>query len=249
LRQRFELSQTAFGKRFHSSEKAVSRWERGAQEPTASSYIELGNLAGDSQCWCFWVRAGLRHEDLMQVVPQLRRRLSQNKLPNIEVVHAGTGVKTPTATKLQLIAIPLLKVVAASLGQKGDNVPLLHGAPVENMIAAPQDWCPNPATTSCLRVRGDSMNPVIGDGYILAVDSSQSDRGDPNGKIVIAWHKDIRLTVSRFRRYDHTGVLLPENPKYESVTLDAKNKWKILAKVLWWIGKEDDPCLPNREPA
>jgi hypothetical protein len=37
-------------------------------------------------------------------------------------------------------------------------------------------------------------------------------------------------------------VLHPENPKYESVTLDAKNKWKILAKVLWWIGKDNDPC-------
>jgi SOS-response transcriptional repressor LexA len=247
LRQRFELSQTAFGKKFHSSAMAVSRWERGVQEPTASSYIELGNLAGDPQCWYFWARAGLRHEDLMQVLPQLRRRLAQNKLPKIEVVRAGSGDKKPAADKLQLIAIPLLKVVAASLGQQGDNVPLLHGAPVENMIAAPHDWCPNPATTSCLRVRGDSMNPVIGDGYILAVDSSQSDRGDLNGKIVIAWHKDIGLTVSRFRRYDHTEVLLPENPKYESVTLDAKNKWKILAKVLWWIGKEDEPRLPSRE--
>jgi putative membrane protein len=54
---------------------AVSRWERGAQEPTARSYIELGNLAREPQCWYFWARAGLRHEDLMQVVPQLRRRL------------------------------------------------------------------------------------------------------------------------------------------------------------------------------
>jgi SOS-response transcriptional repressor LexA len=242
LRHTFKLSQTSFGKKFHSSAMAVSRWERGAQEPSARSYIELGNFAGDPQCWYFWARAGLRPEDLMQVVPQLRRRLSQNKLPNIEVVRAGSGDKKPAVDKLQLIAIPLLKVVAASLGQKGDNVPLLHGAPVENMIAAPKDWCPNPATTSCLRVKGSSMNPLIGDGYILAVDSSQSDHGDLNGKIVIAWHKDIGLTVSRFRQYDHTEVLHPENPRYESVTLDAKNKWKILAKVLWWIGKDNDPC-------
>ena len=181
----------------------------------------------------------------MQVVPQLRRRLSQIKLPNIEIVRAGSGAKTLATEKLQLIAIPLLKVVAASLGEKGDNVPLLHGAPVENMIAAPKDWCPNPATTSCLRVKGDSMNPLIGDGYILVVDSSQNDTAGLDRQIVIAWHKDIGLTVSRFRRYDHTEVLHPENPKYESVTMDAKNKWKILAKVLWWIGKEKDPGQPN----
>jgi SOS-response transcriptional repressor LexA len=74
---------------------------------------------------------------------------------------------------------------------------------------------------------------------------SQNNTATLDRQIVIAWHKDIGLTVSRFRRYDHTEVLHPENPKYESVTLDAKNKWKILAKVLWWIGKENNPGQPN----
>jgi len=93
------------------------------------------------------------------------------------------------------------------------------------------------------------MNPLIGDGYILVVDSSQNDTAILDRQIVIAWHKDIGLTVSRFRRCDRTEVLHPENPKYESVTLDAKNKWKILAKVLWWIGKENDSCRPSSEHA
>ena len=155
-------------------------------------------------------------------MPQLRRRLSQVKLPNIEVVRAGSGAKTLAAEKLRLIAIPLLKVVAASLGEKGDNVPLLHSAPVENMIAAPRDWRPNPATTSCLRVKGDSMNSPIGDGYILVVDSSQNNTAALDRQIVIALDRDIGLTVSRFRRYDHTEVLHPENPKYESVTLECQ---------------------------
>jgi SOS-response transcriptional repressor LexA len=239
LRHKFALSQTGFGKKFHASAMAVSSWERGAQEPTARSYIELGNLAGDPLCWYFWGRAGLRHEDLMRILPQLRRRLSHAKMPDFQWVRAGSGAKKPLSGKPQLIAIPLLKVVAASHGAKGDNVPVLNGALVESMIAAPKEWCPNPEATTCLRVQGDSMNPVIGDGYILAVDSSQNDPAKLNGKIVIAWHKEMGLTVSRFRCYDHTEVLHAENPKYDSVTLDARNKWKILAKVLWWIGKEE----------
>ena len=81
------------------------------------------------------------------------------------------------------------------------------------------------------------MNPLINDGYILAVDSSQNDRAMLDGKIVIAWHKDMGLTVSRFQRYDHTEVLHPENREYESIVVDSKHPWKILAKVLWWIGK------------
>ena len=62
------------------------------------------------------------------------------------------------------------------------------------MIAAPRDWFPNPATTSCLRVRGNSMSPLIQDGYILGADYSLSDQMLLNGKIVIAWHKDRGLT-------------------------------------------------------
>ena len=53
LRHQFDLSQTAFGKKFHSSAMAVSRWKRGVQEPTARSYIEIGNLAGDPSAGIF----------------------------------------------------------------------------------------------------------------------------------------------------------------------------------------------------
>jgi SOS-response transcriptional repressor LexA len=81
------------------------------------------------------------------------------------------------------------------------------------------------------------MNPIIYDGFILIVDSSQTNRAQLDGKIVIAWNKDRGLTVSRFRRFHQTEVLQPENRDYESITLDRANKWKIIARVLWWVGK------------
>ena len=80
------------------------------------------------------------------------------------------------------------------------------------------------------------MMPLIHDGYILAVDSSQIDPAKLSGKIVIAWHRDMGLIVTRLQHYDHTEVLQPENREYESIVLDGKHEWKILAKVLWWIG-------------
>jgi SOS-response transcriptional repressor LexA len=237
LRSSLRVSQTEFGQKLGVSAMGVSRWECGVQEPPARAYIELGNLAGDPDCWNFWARAGLRTEDLMRVIPSLRERLRKTALPQFEIVNAGSGGRKLTQGKHELVAIPLLKVVAASYGEKGDTTSILRGAPVEGMIAAPRDWCPHPSTTSCLRVRGDSMNPLIYDGYIVAVDASQSDRAKLNGKIVVAWHKEKGLSVSRLRRYDHTEVLQADNPRYESVTLQGKNGWKILAKVLWWIGR------------
>ena len=81
------------------------------------------------------------------------------------------------------------------------------------------------------------MIPLIHDGCVIAVDATQMDRTQLDGKIVVAWNKDSGLTVSRFRRYDRTEVLQPDNQEYESITLNNKNHWKILAKVLWWIGQ------------
>jgi SOS-response transcriptional repressor LexA len=235
LRKRLGMSQTSFGKEIHASAMGVSRWERGAQEPPSHSYIELGNLAGDPDCWFFWGRAGLRSEDLMRVLPKLRKGFPQPKLQNFQIVHAGASSKKPGVS--QLVAIPLLKIVAATNGDKGDNMPALQEAPIESIIAAPKEWCPNPTSTYSLRVRGNSMNPLIYDNYILVVDSSQINRAKLDGKIVIAWHRDVGLTVSRYRRYDHTEVLHPENRDFPSITLDRKNNWKIIATVLWWIGK------------
>jgi SOS-response transcriptional repressor LexA len=235
LRQRLNLSQAVFGGRLNSSAMSVSRWERGNQEPSAGSYIELGNLAGAPVCWYFWDRAGLRNEDFMRVMPNLRKRIRHTNVINFQIANAGSGRKRLKVR--QLVAIPLVKVVAASHGENGDGVPTLHDAPVESMIAAPMAWCPNPAATTCLRVKGNSMNPLLYDGYILVVDSSQIDPSKLDGKIVIAWHKDKGLTVSRLQAYDHTEVLRAENSAYESIVLNKKHSWKIVAKVLWWIGK------------
>ncbi|PYX70694.1 MAG: hypothetical protein DMG78_18030 [Acidobacteria bacterium] len=79
--------------------------------------------------------------------------------------------------------------------------------------------------------------PTIPDGYIVAVDSSQHYHTALDGKIVIAWHKNRGLTLSRFKSYDHTEVVEPENHACESIRITANDRWKIVAKVLWWIGK------------
>src|ERR1700722_6496522 len=159
LRKRLGLSQTSFGHEVHSSAMGVSRWERGAQEPPSHSYIELGNLAGDPDCWFFWGRAGLRSEDLMRVLPKLRNRFPRSDMQDFTFVHAGSSGKK--AEKAQLVAIPLLRIVAATKGETAESPPILHEAPVESFIAAPSDWCPNPASTYSLRVHGNSMNPLI----------------------------------------------------------------------------------------
>jgi transcriptional regulator with XRE-family HTH domain len=119
LRRRLQVSQSELGKQMNASAMAVSRWERGVQEPPANVYIQLGNLTGDPECWYFWGRAGMRSEDLMRVLPAVRSRLRKDRVPSLQVVQAGAHASRRPDN---LVAIPVLPVVAATHGGKGTRL-------------------------------------------------------------------------------------------------------------------------------
>ena len=111
----------------------------------------------------------------------------------------------------------------------------LDDIPAQEMIAAPAMWCPHPADTTCLRVRGASMAPLINDGDIVAVDRSDTNPVDLSGKIVVTWQRENGLTLSRFLLVNGVQLLESENRDYEAVKLGKNRGWRIIGKVLWWI--------------
>jgi phage repressor protein C with HTH and peptisase S24 domain len=230
LRTRLKMNQARLGEELQYSAMAVSRWERGLQEPPADAYIKLGRLAGGKDRWSLWERAGLRKADIKNDVPH-----SKGAFSDVELVLAGSATKKIVAQKTQLVAIPLLKIHAGSHGEPGDHVFDLSQSPREEVIAAPVAWCPNPESTSCLRVKGKSMAPMIYDGDILAVDSSQTKHSELNDKIVVASHKKKGLSVSRFRHIDGVELLESDNRDYQSAMFSRDRNWRIVGKVLWLI--------------
>ena len=236
FRRSLKLTQSELGKRLGASTMSVSRWERGILEVPADIYIKIGNLAGDPLCWYFWGRAGLRSEDVVRVLPAARDRLHESRMASVLVVHAG-GEKKPEQTEADLVAIPLLPVHAATPGEQGDKEVDLEQVQPETMLAAPRDWCPSPDSTICLRARGNSMSPLILDGYIIAVDTLDVRRETLVGQIVVAWNDEKGLLVSRLIRFDHTDALVSDHREYESISLAPESAWRILGRVLWWIGK------------
>ena len=80
------------------------------------------------------------------------------------------------------------------------------------------EWCPNPASTIRLRVKGNSMSPLIFDGYLIAVDTSETAHEKMLGQIVVAWIRDEkRLFVSRLIRFDHTDALISDRRENQAV--------------------------------
>jgi transcriptional regulator with XRE-family HTH domain len=233
LRKRLGLSQAALGQRLQYSPVAVSRWERGAKEPTAEAYIRLGHLGDGPALWSFWSRAGLRTSDIARTLPP-GARLGKSRLPEFEIVLAGGGKRAKQRSrKLKIVAIPVLPVRAATLGESGDRSMDLAQIPAEAVIAAPVTWNPNSGTTSCLRVKGASMHPAINDGDLVAVDASLNDPDKLNGKIVVALHQKHGLLLGRFRRVDAMQMLESENREYGPLVLGKGRDWRILGKVLW----------------
>jgi SOS-response transcriptional repressor LexA len=240
LRRRLGLSQSEFGSRLHYSAMAVSRWETGKQEPTSRCLIQLGNLAGQPDCWMFWSRAGLKSSDLQEMLPGPRARAHMTTSHDFEIVQAGAGTrrKRPKGSaKLQLVAVPLLQMETGTVGQAGGHLEDFDNATAEEVIAAPAFWCPNPQATNCLRVKGTSMSPLINDGDVVAVDGSQTDPRDLNQKIVVACHRDRGLSLARFIAADGVHLLESENHDYSPVTVEKDRKWHIVGRVLWWIRK------------
>lgn len=236
FRHRLKLSQVEFAERLGVAPMSVSRWERGILKAPANVYIELGNLAGDPLCWYFWGQAGLRSEDVIRVLPAARDRLHENRKAGVLVVHAG-HIKKPPAKPSDFIAIPYLSVHAGTPGESGDKGVDLEQVQPETMLVAPRSWCPNPSSMICLPVKGDSMSPLILDGYIIAVDTSNTNREPLVGKIVLAQHSEKGLLVSRLIRFDHTDALVSDHREYESISLNVVGGWRIVGEVLWWTGK------------
>src|SRR5216684_1386442 len=142
LRVGLGMSQAQLGEELQYSAMAISRWERGIQEPLADAYIKLGKLAAGQERWHFWEGAGLTKTDIQNEIA-----LPRGAFSDVEVVLAGSGAKKGVMQKAQLVAIPLLQVHAGSHGEEGDHVLDLSQSPREEAIAAPVSWCPNPEST------------------------------------------------------------------------------------------------------
>jgi hypothetical protein len=215
---------------------AVSRWESAKLEPVAQVYIQLGNHAGEPQCWSFWARAGLKTSSLKSKDPDHASK--KLKFADFHISLAGVdnrakihGAKKP----LKLVALPILPLRAATADETGDHELNFSEIHPESVIAAPASWCPHPAATSCLHVKGTAMGPRINNGDIVAVDWSSTEPDVLNGKVILAWHRNRGLALSRFVQINGTQLLTADNHSYAPIALEKNRDWQLVGKVLWCI--------------
>jgi DNA-binding XRE family transcriptional regulator len=209
------LSQAALAKRLNVSPMAPSRWERGINEPSSEIYMQLGKMAGNPDCWYFWQRGGLSREDIDNVVA------------GFGAGSPDPGVKSVSlpATAQQFFSLPLAIYSDFQAGR-------LEG----ETITVPPSWCPNPDRTICARIHEDGMAPIVGEGFIVAIDTSITQSSDLQNALVAVLNLSDILMVRCLARYGEREMLIAENRRREPIPYNSHD-WKIVGKVIWWIGK------------
>jgi transcriptional regulator with XRE-family HTH domain len=235
-----KLTQAGLAERLGVSPPTVSRWVQGRHEPTAESYIALGNLAGRPDGVYFWERAGmdtsgLREASFLRATSSLRVSLHDFQL------IAGKKVSHHLAGKGNAVAIPLLNVTAY-----GDRIPpkenvSLSQVEVEDVLLAPLSWCPHPENMISMHLEGDSMFPLIAPKSIIFVDTARTDREGLNKRLTVVAHRDLGFKVARFQRLTGFDLLVSANHKYVPLDVSNASKWKIFGEVLWWVSRDIQP--------
>ena len=234
LRERIGINQAELARRLECSAMTISRWERGLLQPSAEHFIELGNLGNQREAWFFWELAGIQPAKMVEALGASARTRKPAASMSFDIAEKDRGLLRNRKIS-GVIAVPVLKTRAGSHGTPGDKRNSLRSIPTSEIIGVPAAWCPNPNYTSLVRVAGDSMQPVIRDGDIVAVDAYQTERRQLYGQVVLVTTERNGLSVSRLRQYDSVDVLESEDRQHEPIILRKSGGWRIVGRVLWSI--------------
>jgi SOS-response transcriptional repressor LexA len=83
------------------------------------------------------------------------------------------------------------------------------------------------------------MEPVLLDGFIVAVDTHPVDIKALDEEMVAARDPDGGVTIKWFRRTKAGDMLVAQHssPDFNPILLSAEPGWAIIGKVLFWIGR------------
>jgi repressor LexA len=137
--------------------------------------------------------------------------------PALHALHASRlGQMALPLPSLAQLALPLIGRVAA-------GHPILAQEHIDQTFYVEESLFQR-KPDYLLKVRGMSMRDVgIMDGDLLAVQQTKEAR---NGQIVVARLGD-EVTVKRFRRHATHIELLPENPEFEPIIVEADESFEI----------------------
>jgi SOS-response transcriptional repressor LexA len=214
LRQRKELTQKEFGDALGVTQGAVMQWEKGMTRPSPMAMVAIGRMAGDDKNW--WYQQAGRTQEM------------------IENAFEGFFKQVAAADAL---SVPLIAGKAAAGPARA-----LDEKEIEDRLCFPAVWFKPSQKVIALRVSGDSMSPIIEEGYVVLVDISQRDPTKLVNEMVLAREGD-GVTIKWLRRVNKMYQLVPQHTslRHQVKILMPEEDAGIVGKVLKWIGEPPPP--------
>ncbi|QEH36024.1 hypothetical protein OJF2_45820 [Aquisphaera giovannonii] len=159
----------------------------------------------------------------------IRRGLEELERSPAEAVFIPRADNLPSEHAPDFAAIPVYPPEAI-----GRSTP--HPSQAEGYVMAYRRWLPNPSRTIGLRIRDDSMSPILPPGSVAAMDASSSDPYQLHGRIVVARAEDV--PVVRWLEVSGRHIILRPNStsrEYPLIPrdLDGPLDDVILGQVVW----------------
>jgi len=140
------------------------------------------------------------------------------------------------------VQVPVLRDEAAAGSPREINE-----RDVDSFIAVPSKFVPKgTGVYTGIYIRGDSMEPILGDRFIVVVDHTQRDPVRLRGRMVAALVQEGVLVkwLARESRRDRI-VLRSQNPAYEDLILDSPETNPIIGDVVFWWGTQEKASSPS----
>lgn len=223
LRKALKLKQEEFAAKIGVDQTTVSKWEKVKARPTPDALVRIAALADEVDKLFFLEHAGLPPQflDGNPMIPEV-------ETASVHVIARAFG-EVPSAPKL--VWVPLYKDSVAAGEPRG-----VHPE-IDEFIPFAEKLMPKGSKLVALKVCGDSMAPIICDGYVVILDIAQRDPRQLIGRMVAAREGD-GITVKWLRRDRNEYLLVPQHvsPRIPVRIMREEDGWGIVGVVIKWIG-------------
>lgn len=216
------LSQVEISKIIGVTQAAVNNYFRRGLLPKYEAMLEIAKYANVS---IEWILTGEDHKELNSIYRPYSNIIVASNPEYKEILQQRVEMEA-------FIPVPLISDSTAA------SDPLkINENDIEDFAVVYQDWIKRGHNYRCIRICDDSMHPVIGDGFIVAIDLNENDPRKLQRQIVAARCED-GVTIKYLRMNNKEYILLPHNmEKYDPITIALTSPSPIIGKVAWWWGK------------
>jgi transcriptional regulator with XRE-family HTH domain len=244
VRRKTGLNQSQFAQRLGTTQSNVSKWENGVYEPSPDIYLQLAGMADVSDADFLYLRAKL-HPDQIERLKAPAEAPTPRPQPVIEVLATRGATAGSLLKKMpDVVAVPLLADAAAAGSPR-----MIEEAKLEDTLLLPRKWCPHPDSMVCIRVKGNSMSPILEEDYVVAIDTSVNTNAELYNRMVAARDPEGGVTIKWLRKLKNGKEALVAqhtSQDYDPVIISDERGWKLIGPVTWWVGYPPPPKKGRR---